>query len=72
MMRPTSRLLLFSSFVLSAFLAFACDKPTSVYTARGEVVEVREGAVVVDHEDIPGYMPAMEMEMPLAGEAVLP
>jgi cytochrome c peroxidase len=69
MIRPTSRLLLFCLLVLSGLLALACDKPTSIYTAKGKIVEVREGAVVVDHEDIPGYMPAMQMEMPLAGAA---
>ena len=49
----------------------ATDKPAS-YRVRGEVVEVtpandgNDAALMVKHENIPGFMPAMQMRVPLA------
>ena len=46
---------------------------TATYRVRGQVVEVpaENGAtvIVIKHEDIPGFMPAMEMRLPLANPA---
>ena len=47
------------------------DKPAS-YRVRGEVVSVipaqggNDAALTIKHEDIPDFMPAMQMRMPLA------
>jgi protein SCO1/2 len=48
--------------LLCALLALACGGPQR-YEADGTVTEVRAdlGQVVIDHEDIPGLMPAMTM-----------
>lgn len=42
-------------------LLFACWGENA-YIVEGTVIEVRDGRVTLDHEDIPGLMPAMVME----------
>ncbi len=46
---------------------------TQTYTSVGVIrgVDPDGGRVTVDHEDIPGYMPAMEMTEPVADKALL-
>jgi protein SCO1/2 len=61
---------------LALVLALACggrDGGPGVYPARGVVVEVdRETRqVLVDHEDVPGLMPAMTMNFDVPDPAVL-
>jgi len=56
-------------FALSLGLA-SCASPeveTNRYDLKGRVVSVdrAKGEVVIDHEAIPGYMPAMQMPFPL-------
>jgi len=62
------------SFVLLAACALlaACGGP-DLYEAHGTVTEVRAdlGQVVIDHEDIPGLMPAMTMNFDVADPALL-
>ena len=56
---------------------FACRKPPAPasqrYPVKGKVVEVAlpEKQLVLEHEDIPGYMPAMTMPFPVKDEALL-
>jgi len=55
-----------------AALALACGGP-SRYQAEGVVEEIQReyGQVVIDHEDIPGLMPAMTMNFDVADPALL-
>jgi len=57
-----------------AVLALACggDAGTRHYTVRGTVhdVQVERRQVLVEHEDIPGLMPAMTMSFDVASDAV--
>jgi protein SCO1 len=56
---------------------FACRKPpvpaSQRYPVKGKVVEVAlpEKQLILEHEDIPGYMPAMTMPFPVKDEALL-
>ena len=59
--------LLFSAFL---FLSACAGKPAAEekrYALKGKVVSVdrAKSEVLVEHEDIPGYMPAMTMEFPV-------
>lgn len=75
-----------TTIVAAAAFAFGCaqgehadhranaDKPeVSNYTSRGVVKNVDKdaGKVTIDHEDIPGYMEAMEMSAGVADAAML-
>src|SRR5437879_6584605 len=57
--------------------SLACRKPVAPvsqrYPVKGKVVEVAlpEKQLTVEHEDIPGYMPAMTMPFPVKDEALL-
>ena len=50
----------------------AAPGKSDFYRVRGEVAEVtpakggNDAALTIKHEDIPGFMPAMQMRMPLA------
>jgi protein SCO1/2 len=59
-------------FLACALLAAACGGP-DLYEADGTVTELRPdlGQVVIDHEDIPGLMPAMTMNFDVADPALL-
>jgi protein SCO1 len=62
--------------VVALFLpATACRKPVPAqrYPVKGKVVEVAvpEKQLIVEHEDIPGYMPAMTMPFPVKDDALL-
>lgn len=59
-------------FAACALLAAACGGP-DLYEAEGTVTELRPdlGQVVIDHEDIPGLMPAMTMNFDVADPALL-
>jgi protein SCO1/2 len=59
-------------FAACALLAAACGGP-DLYEADGTVTELRPdlGQVVIDHEDIPGLMPAMTMNFDVADPALL-
>ncbi len=53
-------------------LALACGlacgaSETQVYSVRGRVVALEDGGreLVVDHEEVPGFMPAMQMSLPV-------
>lgn len=68
--RPTAVL------VLALFVpATACRTPVPEqrYPVKGKVVEVAlpEKLLTVEHEDIPGYMPAMTMPFPVKDDALL-
>ncbi|HEU4594129.1 MAG TPA: SCO family protein [Pyrinomonadaceae bacterium] len=71
------RTLVFTLGLLTSGLAFAgCAKsggPERRYPLKGKVVSVdRAGMkIVVDHEEIPGLMPAMEMPFPVKDADVL-
>jgi protein SCO1/2 len=56
-----------------AILLSACGPrdETVQHSVRGEVVRVADGgrSLVIDHEDIPGYMDAMRMTMPVQDAA---
>jgi Cu/Ag efflux protein CusF len=72
---------------LSAFFAFACSSENEsdsdinqaqkvdeqTYKSVGVVkkVDAEKGEITVDHEDIPGYMSAMEMTEPVADKKML-
>lgn len=62
------RIALFSLLVLVLALA-ACGgaEEPEVHAVRGQVVKVLKdgGELVVDHEDIDGYMAAMQMSIPV-------
>lgn len=45
---------------------FACGEAPDRYALTGTVVEVRDDALLVAHDDIPGFMDAMTMPLPLA------
>src|SRR5260221_3586012 len=57
--------------------SLACRKPAAPvsqrYPVKGKVVEVAlpEKQLTIEHEDIPGYMPAMTMPFPVKDEALL-
>jgi len=57
--------------------ALACREPAAPasqrYPVKGKVVEVAlpEKQLMLEHEDIPGYMPAMTMPFPVKDEALL-
>src|SRR6266436_6676294 len=65
--------------IVPAWLAgtCACRKPPAPpslrYPVKGRVVEVAlpEKQLMLEHEDIPGYMPAMTMPFPVKDEALL-
>jgi protein SCO1/2 len=61
--------------ILALCVPGACRKPVPEqhYPVKGTVVEVspKEKLLTVEHEDIPGYMPAMTMPFPVGDEAVL-
>lgn len=58
-------------------VSLACRKPPAPpslrYPVKGKVVEVAvpEKQLILEHEDIPGYMPAMTMPFPVKDEALL-
>jgi len=54
-------------------LAPACERGPRLYDAEGTVTEVRADLrqVMIDHEDIPGLMPAMTMNFDVADPALL-
>lgn len=52
------------------FVLFACWGDNA-YIVEGVVVEVRDGRVTLDHDDIPGLMPAMVMEFEVSDPAQL-
>src|SRR5258706_7488812 len=56
--------------------SLACRRPAARvnhYRVKGKVVEVAlpEKQLILEHEDIPGYMPAMTMPFPVKDEALL-
>lgn len=74
---------IFAIFAVAAFI-FACTnqeplKPVSpnaelhYYQSKGVVkkIDAENGKLTVDHEDIPGYMPPMEMTEPVKDKAML-
>ncbi len=78
-----SRIITF--LLLAATLTSACSAPvdtanmasvpveTQTYKSAGVIksVDAENGRVTVDHEEIPGYMPAMEMTEPVAERSLL-
>src|SRR4051812_41819672 len=65
------------SFALLTFLITGCS-PTSgdkekIYDIKGKVVSVdaEKKTVRLDHEDIPGFMKAMEMDFPVQDSKLL-
>jgi protein SCO1/2 len=64
-----------SFLVLSLLLVFALRQRSGarLYAADGRIVELDAGAgwVAIDHEDIPGFMPAMTMRFGVADPALL-
>jgi protein SCO1/2 len=60
-------------FALGAALALACGAGGDVHEVVGVVqeVDVASQQVVIDHEDIPGFMPAMVMSFDVADPALL-
>ncbi len=72
-MRPLTTLLLVGALLAPFFLGLtACKRPEPVATStspsgrpiKGQIlsVDLDRGTLLVDHEEIPGYMPAMAME----------
>jgi protein SCO1/2 len=64
--------------VVFALLMFGCRAPepipesgTRYYESTGTVISVEEGLVVLDHEDIPGFMDAMTMSFRVSEPALL-
>lgn len=59
--------------LLALLLAPACERGPRLYDAEGTLGEVRADLrqVVIDHEDIPGLMPAMTMNFDVADPALL-
>lgn len=70
MMGRLARLLLAACSLL---LAPACERGPRLYDAEGTVTEVRADLrqLMIDHEDIPGLMPAMTMNFDVADPALL-
>ncbi len=59
---------------ITLVLLFGCSRqqpvePSAGHELKGEIIRVVPGnhALVVHHEDIPGYMPSMTMEFPVEG-----
>ena len=67
-----ARLLLLAPACL-LMLAPACERGPRLYDAEGSVTEVRADLrqVMIDHEDIPGLMPAMTMNFDVADPTLL-
>jgi protein SCO1/2 len=61
------------AFVAALALALACERGPDVFEATGVVEDARPDLrqVVIDHEDIPGLMPAMTMSFDVADPALL-
>lgn len=66
--------ILFLSFLLSILFLSGCDKPAQKasgdvkrFPLKGKVISVDRAKkkAKVDHEEIPNYMPAMEMDFPI-------
>jgi protein SCO1/2 len=76
MIARTRRIALFLALPVWLVATFACRKPQAPaqrYPVKGKVVEVAlpEKQLTIEHEDIPGYMPAMTMPFPVKDEALL-
>lgn len=54
-------------FVIAGALLYVYSSGPQTYTTEGRVAEIRNQGhtLVVEHEDIPGYMPAMIMSLPV-------
>jgi protein SCO1/2 len=67
----TQRILIGCALVV--LLAAACRPAASVYEVRGVVRDVQReyGQLVVEHEDVPGLMPAMTMNFDVADATLL-
>lgn len=72
------------AIAITISLAFACTamessnpiKPaadTQIYRSKGIITAINKekNTITIDHEDIPGYMPAMEMDRPVKEKAML-
>jgi protein SCO1 len=59
-----------AAFAAALFVVWACGPER--YEAKGTIVEVRAdlGQVMIDHEDVPGLMPAMTMNFDVDPEIV--
>ena len=62
--------------MFSAILVLSCSKrgvEKQTYNSTGVVktVDATRSTVTIDHRDIPGFMPAMEMEFPAANPTVI-
>ena len=53
--------------LLALAATLACGGPPDLYRVRGQVVRVSDGgrSLVVDHEEVPGFMEAMRMTFPV-------
>lgn len=74
MVRPLSRRLSYGALVLALlFVGCAPEEPEERYELRGKVVSVdrEKRRVTIEHEEIPGYMPAMTMPFRVKDEWVL-
>jgi protein SCO1/2 len=62
-----------SALLLACAVVAGCSDRTSVYEARGVAREIHREyrQVVVEHEDIPGLMPAMTMNFDVADPSLL-
>jgi len=67
--------LLLRSVIVAAIVASACNRPapTRQYQLQGQILEVKPDSneVLVKHEDIPGFMPAMTMPYKVQDAKVL-
>ncbi len=68
-----ARLDVISAIGLALALACGAGGSSKVYGVRGVVQEIHaeHGQIVIDHEDIPGLMPAMTMNFDVADPALL-
>ena len=67
-----------STLMLAALICVTCAPDEAVvhdgartYESEGSVVSIEDNLVLIDHEDIPGFMDAMTMTFPVSDRALL-
>lgn len=79
-MNPRKVMKIIFLFVLTAFALSACNSGNQrensekqIYKAVGVVkaINLEKGEITIDHEDIPGFMSAMEMDYSIADKTLL-
>lgn len=55
------------SWVWVTLFSCSVSPPPTSHALTGVVRGVEEGSLVIDHDEIPGFMPAMVMELPVEG-----